>query len=381
MAANAEARPGRLLVVDDVEMNRDMLSRRLRKQGYDVEVAENGARALEALAASEFDLILLDIMMPEMDGYEVLTRVKSDDTLRHIPVIMISAVEDVESIVRCIELGADDYLPKPFNPVILRARVTSSLDKKKFRDRERLYAASLERELEIGREIQKGFFPESIPAIDGWEIAARFESAKQVAGDFYDAFPLDGGRTMIVVADVCGKGVGAALYMALFRSLLRAVATQESDDGSPSTVLVRAARVTNDYIATTHESSSMFATAFLGVIDPVPAELHYINCGHEAPLVCAGGAIRASLAPTGPALGLMPGLPFTVASEPIARGETVLLFTDGVTEASGAAGFFGDERLHGLLRDARGSAAELLDATVAAVRAHAEGFEQSDDVT
>ena len=97
MAANAEQRSGRLLVVDDVEMNRDMLSRRLRKQGYDVEVAENGARALEQLAASEFDLVLLDIMMPEMDGYEVLTRVKSDDALRHIPVIMISAVEDVES--------------------------------------------------------------------------------------------------------------------------------------------------------------------------------------------------------------------------------------------------------------------------------------------
>ncbi|MCM2316333.1 MAG: SpoIIE family protein phosphatase [Thermoanaerobaculia bacterium] len=381
MAATPGERPGRILVVDDVEMNRDMLSRRLQKQGYEAEMAVNGVDALAKLSAGEFDLVLLDIMMPEMDGYEVLTRVKSDEALRHIPVIMISAVEDIESVVRCIELGADDYLPKPFNPVILRARVTSSLDKKKLRDRERLYAASLERELEIGREIQKGFFPETIPAIDGWEIAARFESAKQVAGDFYDAFPLDGGATMIVVADVCGKGVGAALYMALFRSLLRAVATAMPADASPSSVLDRAARVTNDYIATTHESSSMFATAFLGVIDPAAAELHYINCGHEAPLVVMGGAVRARLAPTGPALGLMPGLPFTVATEPIGAGETVVLFTDGVTEASGAAGFFGDERLVEVLRSSSESASALLGTIVASVHAHAAGFEPSDDIT
>ena len=341
----------------------------------------HGVEALEKLAAQEFDVVLLDITMPEMDGYEVLSRMKADEQLRHIPVVMISAIEDIESVVRCIELGADDYLPKPFNLVILRARVSASLDKKKLRDRERLYAASLERELEIGREIQKGFFPESIPASPGWQIAARFEPARQVAGDFYDAFRLEGGRTMLVIADVCGKGVGAALYMALFRSLLRAVATAPSADLGPAAVLDRAARVTNDYIATTHESSSMFATAFLGIVDPPTGALHYINCGHEAPLVMAGGAVRARLAPTGPALGLMPGLPFAVASETVAPGESVVLFTDGVTEAVGESGFFGDERLLEVLRDPCGPVSAALDAIVAAVRTHAAGFEPSDDIT
>ncbi len=123
-----------VLVVDDNEMNRDMLSRRLERQGYQVLVAENGVRALEMMTEHNFDLVLLDIMMPKMNGYEVLERVKGDENLRHIPVIMISAVDDLDSVVKCIELGAEDYLFKPFNPVLLKARVGASLEKKRSRD-------------------------------------------------------------------------------------------------------------------------------------------------------------------------------------------------------------------------------------------------------
>ena len=131
----------------------------------------------------------------------------SDPALKHVPVIMISAVTEIDSVVKCIELGATDYLPKPFNPVLLKARVGATLEKKRLRDKERLYAKSLERELEIGREIQKSFLPEELPAVAGWEIAARFRPARQVAGDFYDAFPLpSSGRIGLVVADVCDKG-------------------------------------------------------------------------------------------------------------------------------------------------------------------------------
>ncbi|MBC7870259.1 MAG: response regulator [Chitinophagaceae bacterium] len=130
----AEINEALVLVVDDNEMNRDMLSRRLERQGYRVLVAENGIRALEMMEAHNFDLVLLDIMMPKMNGYEVLERVKADDHLRHIPVIMISAVDDLDSVVKCIELGAEDYLFKPFNPVLLKARVGASLEKKRGRD-------------------------------------------------------------------------------------------------------------------------------------------------------------------------------------------------------------------------------------------------------
>jgi CheY-like chemotaxis protein len=118
-----------ILVVDDNEMNRDMLSRRLQRHNYTTLSAENGARALEMMREHRFDLVMLDIMMPKMNGYEVLETVKKDPDLRHIPIIMISAVDDLDSVVKCIEMGAEDYLFKPFNPVLLKARVSASLDK------------------------------------------------------------------------------------------------------------------------------------------------------------------------------------------------------------------------------------------------------------
>jgi len=118
-----------ILVVDDNEMNRDMLSRRLKRQNYDVIIAEDGEQALRIVKDHPFDLVLLDIMMPNISGYDVLERLKADAETAHIPVIMISAVDDLESVVRCIELGAEDYLFKPFNPVLLKARVGASLRK------------------------------------------------------------------------------------------------------------------------------------------------------------------------------------------------------------------------------------------------------------
>ncbi|HMA18588.1 MAG TPA: response regulator, partial [Thermoanaerobaculia bacterium] len=210
MASQTPPAPARLLVVDDVEMNRDLLSRRLKQLGHEVEIAVNGREALEKIAAAEFDLVLLDIMMPEVDGYKVLETLRENGTLDRLPVIMISAVTELESVVRCVEMGATDYLPKPFNPVLLKARVGATLEKKRLRDQERLWAKSMERELEIGREIQASFLPEELPQPAGWEIAARFSPARQVAGDFYDAFELQPARRFgIVVADVCDKGVGA----------------------------------------------------------------------------------------------------------------------------------------------------------------------------
>ena len=135
---------GLLLVVDDNEANRDVLSRRLQRQNYSVETAQSGKAALAAVRAKSFDLVLLDIMMPEMDGYEVLRQLKADENLRPIPVIMISAIDEIESVVRCIEMGAEDYLPKPFNKTLLRARIGASLEKKRARDREARLFAQLE---------------------------------------------------------------------------------------------------------------------------------------------------------------------------------------------------------------------------------------------
>ena len=135
-AAGPGAHPGVILIVDDNRENREMLARRLERQGYEVRAASGGGEALARLAAEPADLVLLDVMMPDLDGYEVLARLKADPALRDIPVLMLSSLDEVEGVARCIELGADDFLPKPFNPVILRARVSASLQKKRLRDQE-----------------------------------------------------------------------------------------------------------------------------------------------------------------------------------------------------------------------------------------------------
>jgi signal transduction histidine kinase len=152
-AAAAEG-AGRILIVEDNAANRDLLRRRLEREGQQVREAANGVEALEMLGADDYDLMLLDVMMPEMDGYEVLARLKQEPRRRDLPVIMISALDEIQSVVRCIEMGAEDYLPKPFDPVLLRARIGASLEKKRLRDRERRKTEELERALQQLKETQ-----------------------------------------------------------------------------------------------------------------------------------------------------------------------------------------------------------------------------------
>jgi len=161
-AAAPDVAGSRILIVDDNEINRDMLSRRLTREGYALATAENGRVALDMIRAESFDLVLLDVMMPEMNGYEVLSEIKSSETLRHIPVIMISALDEIDSVVRCIEGGAEDYLPKPFNPVLLKARIGASLEKKRLRDREVLHLRQIEEEKQRVEQLLHVILPHEI---------------------------------------------------------------------------------------------------------------------------------------------------------------------------------------------------------------------------
>ncbi|MDM0021481.1 PP2C family protein-serine/threonine phosphatase [Variovorax saccharolyticus] len=381
MNATAVA-PARALVVDDNEMNRDVLSRRLQRSGHAVEVVDSGERALARLKLQNFDLILLDVMMPGIDGYEVLARLKQDPALRHIPVIMISALGETESVVRCLALGADDYLTKPFNPLILQARVDACLIKKRMHDGEMRHLQSMEREFEIGRAIQAGFLPESLPAMAGWDVAVRFRPARQVAGDFYDLFATQSGGIFIVVADVCDKGVGAALYMALFRTLIRATASQPFPEGTDATaILLATATLTNDYIARIHGRANMFATAFLGILDARTGSLMYVNAGHDPPLVASAEGGRRRLGLTGPALGLLAEQRFTVGMTHLGVGDLLLGYTDGVVESVGIEGAFGEARLLEALLDLQGSSDRMLQRIEAALDAFGDGAEASDDIT
>jgi len=346
-----------------------------------VTTAVNGRDALDRLAAAPFDVMLLDIMMPELNGYQVLERLRDEPPLAAVRVIMLSALDEVDSVVRCLELGADDYLTKPFNATLLRARIESSLARKRLRDREALHARSLERELEIGREIQAEFLPARLPEIPGWQFAAALRSARQVGGDFYDAFAVDAsGRVALAVADVCDKGVGAALFMALYRTMLRVAAARNGTGAVPDPGA--ALHLVNDYIATIHGRSNMFATVFFAVLDPASGELAFANGGQEPPLLRRAGGAVERLLPTGPAVGMFAGAAFATAWVRLAPGDALLVFSDGVTEARGDDGtLYGDDRLAGLLVEPAGSAAELLARVEGDLARHVGAAPASDDVT
>ncbi|CAG0974654.1 Phosphoserine phosphatase RsbU [Burkholderiales bacterium] len=379
---NTKDPAARILVVDDLEVNRDLLARRVGRLGHEAGFAENGRAALAQLAASKWDLVLLDITMPEMDGYETLRLIKDDPALVDIPVIMVSAIDEIDSVVRCIELGADDYLSKPFNPVILQARIESSLSKKRLADQKEAYLQALARELEIGRRIQQGFLPQRLPKVERWRIAALCEPARQVGGDFYDALILPGGRLAFVVADICDKGVGAALYMALFRSLLRVQLGQAPAGEDSAAMLARCLAVLNDYIATEHDRDNMFATLFVGILDPDTGHIDYVNAGHDPPMLHrrAGGSIER-LTPTGPAVGLFPGLRQPTASTDLAVGDRLIVYTDGMTEARGDLGALGESRLIELLAAHGGNVNDWLALAAECVRAHVGDHDRHDDVT
>ncbi len=171
---------GHILVVDDQRTNRLKLSFGLKQQGHIVGEAENGMQALEILRAETFDLVLLDILMPEMDGYQVLTEMKEDRTLRDVPVIVISAMDDLESVVKGIELGAEDYLPKTFDPVLLRARIGACLEKKRLRDQEVDYLRNVARVTDAAAAVEAQTFDSQVLA----DVASRTDALGQLARVF-----------------------------------------------------------------------------------------------------------------------------------------------------------------------------------------------------
>lgn len=172
--------PGRILVVDDHKTNRLKMSFAVKKEGHEVETAENGLEAMEMLYASPFDLVLLDIMMPVMDGYEVLEQMKSDERLRDIPVLVISSMQEMDSIVKGIQMGAEDYLPKTFDPIFLKTRVDTCLEKKRFRDQEVEYLRQVDRLTDAAAALENDTFdPDSLA-----DVARRSDALGQLTRVF-----------------------------------------------------------------------------------------------------------------------------------------------------------------------------------------------------
>ncbi len=249
-----------------------------------------------------------------------------------------------------------------------------------------------ERELEIGRQIQADFFPTSLPKLPGWELESHFQAARHVAGDFYDVFTLGEEKKVgLVVADVCDKGVGAALFMALFRSSIRVLSgTAHSEEhlqiNNPSTgphkILLKTIQSVNNYISITHEKAGMFATIFYAILDPATGTLAYINGGHEPPVVIGSGGIKSYLNPTGPAVGLYPDLEFKAQTVNLEPQDSLVVYTDGVTDARSKSGeSFSKERLLELLAETSLSATDLIGSLKNRINAHILGENQFDDIT
>jgi phosphoserine phosphatase RsbU/P len=259
----------------------------------------------------------------------------------------------------------------------------------------------LAREMEVARNIQRDFLPESLPIARGVQLEAALHPAREVSGDFYDAFLLPPAGTMVlVVGDVCDKGVGAALFMALFRSLIRASADpvgggaiqmiggrrtlvrQALESATPADLLTRVAGFTNDYIARLHGRTNMFATVFLAALTPSTGQFDYVNAGHEPAIVISPDGATRELRPTGPALGLLPDRTFAAGAGTLEPGDCLVAFTDGLVEARSPAGeAFGGERLRDALRTNTTVPARLVPGVLEALQAFTGPAEPHDDVT
>lgn len=375
-------RNARVLVVDDVADNRDLLARRLARLGVGhVAQAEDGQAALAAIADGQFDLVLLDIMMPGLDGFGVLAALRDQGVLHELPVVVISAIGEMEAVVRCIGLGAEDFLPKPFDPVLLRARVSAVLDKQAMRLAMRRELERKRRELGEARGLQRALLPAAVEE-PGLRADVLLESAREIGGDLVDMFRLGDGRLVLILGDVSDKGAAAAFFMARCHAVLRGLAARPDaaslfDD--PAEVVRQA-----NLALSQHNDACMFITLWLGVLEPASGAIRHLRAGAVAPWRWSATAgLERWDASGGLPLGLVEGALYRATQSVLAPGDALLAVTDGVTEAENAELVqFGEAATAAWFAGAAADGAApapALAALLAAVRAHEAGTEATDD--
>lgn len=371
-----------VLAVDDTPENLDVVRGILTPQ-YRIKVATNGPAALRIVEKQLPDIILLDIMMPGMSGLEVCSKLKENPHSANVPVIFLTAKDQTEDETEGFKLGAADYILKPVNPPILQARVKTHLALKQSMDSLQKTSAALARakqrmelELNVGRDIQTSMLPTVVPDRPEITLCASMEAAREVGGDFYDYYMLNENELCFCVADVSGKGVPAALFMAMSKTLIK---SRAADDKTPAKVITRVnAELSED------NPECMFVTAFLAVLDLRNGELRFTNAGHNPPLLRrATGEVEAIVDRHGPVVGIMPGEDYGESTLTMAPGDVILVFTDGVTEAMDIDdNLYGDERLLEVMASAPDCNAQtVVNAVNASVEEFASGAEQADDIT
>ncbi|HTS26170.1 MAG TPA: SpoIIE family protein phosphatase [Bryobacteraceae bacterium] len=333
-----------VLVVDDAPANVRIVNEILRDT-YKVRVATNGAKGIELAAGTPHpDLILLDVVMPGMDGYEVCSRLKASSFTRDIPVIFLTGQTETSDETRGFEVGAVDYIRKPFSPAIVAARVQTHLALRETRELLERQLLTIRQELETAREIQMSILPQTIPVIGGLDIAASYIPMTSVAGDFYDFAVINDHKIGILVADVSGHGMPAALIA----SMLKIAFAAESDHaGDPIRVL------TGLNQALYGKFQGHYVTAAYAVIDTRNQTLCYAGAGHPPLLLrdSDSGVVRRVLE-NGLFLGYFPDPTYSAVEVPFRKGDWLLLYTDGIPEMMNeSAEQFGGARLEQYLKE------------------------------
>ncbi len=372
--------PGRILVVDDTELNRDMLSRRLTRRGYSVSLADGGHAALELLEREEFDLILLDVMMPEVSGLNVLQAVRKRHSPSELPVIMQTAKVQSEDLVEAFKLGASDYVTKPLDFAVVMSRVETQLTLKQSVDEIRRLQQDLQQthaklsashelvklELESAAKIQQALLPTNLPEISGARFAWTFQPCDELAGDALNIVPLDEDHVGFYVLDVAGHGVSSALLSftvshSLTGNCSRSSVLKQLVPGSDRARLVPPAEVAEllSEQFSWDANFEKFFTLFYGQLNVKTRELKYVSAGHPPAILWRPGEKPIQLGSTGLPIGIT-GLEYEEIKLTLRPGDRLFVFSDGVNEAmSPQHELFGLQRLHQAV--ARGSNASLSD--------------------
>ena len=365
----------RVLIVDDAKTNIDILVQALRDE-YKLSVAVDGAAALRSIEKSPPDLVLLDIVMPGIDGYEVCRRLRAQEATRELPIMFLSSLEDIQNKTRGFELGANDYVTKPFELLEVKARVRSLLKARAYAEAIR---EALARDLSIAREIQMGILPADLADVtsgSGLDVHAIMEPAQRIGGDLYEVLRASDDRMVVALGDVSGKGVPAALFMAVAVTILRTLARHLDN---PAEILSRL----NDQLAQ-QNPRGMFVTMQCLVFDLENRRVSCAGAGHHQLVILSPGRPpRLAYPSSGMPAGMMAWNPIECETFPLEPGDTFVLFSDGVSEAMNAAeDFYGEERLLAALSASAGTpAADTVRKVVADVRAFVAGAKQSDDIT
>jgi sigma-B regulation protein RsbU (phosphoserine phosphatase) len=374
---------GRILIVDHEELSREILAKNIKREGYAVDFEENGEKALALLAGGKFDLALWELQLPDLNGLEMLNRVRKDPRIQHIPIVLLSESQDWDMLIRCIEAGADDYLPKPFNPALLKARISASIERKVLRDHEQslLSQVSAHQEritVELGEATAYllSLLPRPLqePFVTDW----RFIPSGELGGDCFGYHRIDDDHFALYLLDVCGHGVGAALLSVTVLNVLRKGALKGADFRHPAEVLCAA----NDAFPMEQQHNRYF-TLWYGVYQISTRTLTFSSGGHPPALLFAPGAVvPRKLGTPGMVIGGWPGTRYRAESCEIPVGSRLFLFCDGAYEITMADGnVFTLDEFAELLGRLPADVPVDLDRVIAQIRALRGSPELEDDLS